>query len=210
MACPVCGFPGDYPLEAGKRRFKRCKQCAFIQAQTFPTEEEARRRYELHDNGAGNEGYSRFLSSVIEKALAAAPGARSVLDWGSGPNPLAVDLLRQRGFSVTGWDPFFASENEPLEAAYDLILCIETAEHFFDPQKEFRRISQSLKQDGLAVLHTHLAPLDDSTFSTWWYKEDFTHVSFYTEESLRFLAEDAGLSVDRIEERKLVFLKKGH
>jgi len=112
-----------------------------------------------------------------------------------------------RGIKTDSWDPFFHPA-PPRKGAYDLVLSIEAAEHFSNPALEFRAIATALKNGGRAVLHTSIAPDNDDDFLQWWYKEDSTHVSFYSALSLRMLAEGASLALEGITDRCFIVMKK--
>ena len=136
------------------------------------------------------------------------------LDYGSGPNPCLAELVRKKGIfkSVDIYDLFFApelpfpngdenhgSENhcgQKHSGDFDFITCLEVAEHFENPHASFEHIASLLKDDGLLVVQTQTIDRTRFTaedFCHWWYKEDTTHVSFYTKEGLVKCASIAGL-----------------
>jgi uncharacterized C2H2 Zn-finger protein len=209
MACPVCSLKEERLLENRKRRFFRCPRCGFVHAEFPPDEDQARRRYLLHHNDT--EEYRTYLGGIIKRALTlcAEHGRRieTVLDFGSGPDEAAARILRGYGIQTDSWDPFFHPV-PPQKEAYDLVLCIEAAEHFFNPALEFCTIADALNDGGLALLHTSLTPAADDEFLRWWYKEDSTHVSFYSELSLRMLAEGASLVLEGITDGSFIVMRK--
>jgi pseudouridine kinase len=170
-----------------------------------------RARYTLHDNSLKNVGYKRYL----EDFLASVVGYPEILnagfcdswrffDYGSGPEPALVSLMRERGFEARGWDPFFAPEEKCYPGGADIVTCLEVAEHFIDPEKDFASLASCVSPGGFLALGTHL--LDDlprqesspdaetyAAFSSWWYRQDPTHVSFYTKKSLVLIAHKLGL-----------------
>lgn len=213
--------PGNVRILAARRRFFRCGSCGFfwVDPADRPTEAESRRRYLLHENTEDNRGYMEYLSGIIRRALALFPDVppegtspkappRRALDWGSGPNPTASRLLEAAGWEVFSWDPLFSRDVLPPEGAFDLVLSIETAEHFRDPRREFAALGACLKPGGKAVIHTHLAPERDEDFLSWWYIQDITHLSFYSRRSLEVLAGAAGLVLDTVEGGKLAVFRK--
>jgi pseudouridine kinase len=162
----------------------------------------------LHRNDEQNRGYAAFLSGVIDRAFWYAGKPRNALDWGSGPNPLAAELLARRGVETAVWDPLFGSAQIPPKESFDLVLCIETAEHFAEPRRDFRELARTLRPGAWAFIHTHLAPEDDAEFLKWWYIQDITHISFYSEKSLRILGDVVSLSFARVEENKLIAFRR--
>lgn len=158
---------------------------------------------------ASDSGYVAYLTRIIDRAIEVAGlSVKRVVDWGSGPNPVCADLLRSHGFDVSIWDPFFAQDSQPPAGSFDLALCIEVAEHFFDPVSDFGSFASLLKPGGFAAVHTQLAPPDDADFLRWWYIEDTTHVSFYSEASLRHLARSASLFTLSVEDECFAFFRK--
>lgn len=223
MACPVCG--GSYAAEpiplrrrGGGRVFFRCTECSFVRSDPAadPDEEEARRRYALHRNSRDDGGYVAFLSEVIDAGItllerdgAATHRSRRLraLDWGSGPTPVCAELLAERGLDVAAYDPLFAPEPPPRDA-FDLVLCIEVAEHFRDPLDDFLAMASRVRPGGVLALRTLIAPHDDGVFASWWYAEDPTHLSFFGEASLGLLARYASLSLVEIRDGRLALFRR--
>lgn len=73
---------------------------------------------------------------------------------------------------------------------YDFIVCCEIAEHFANPAAEFQRLARLLKPGGRIYCMTMMWLGGD--FSRWQYKNDPTHVFFYTPKSLAFIRDQYG------------------
>lgn len=150
-----------------------------------------RARYAEHNNRPDDPGYRAFLGKLaIPLAHRLAPGAQG-LDYGSGPGPTLSGMLTEAGFPTRIWDPFFAPDPRVLEDRYDFITCTETAEHFYWPGEEFRRLDALLAPGGWLGLMTGIFH-PDQDFATWWYVRDPTHVVFYSPETLEWIARHHG------------------
>ena len=214
MCCPICNSINLKTLANRRRKFFRCDSCFFIWADPaeWPPDESARKRYLLHNN-EGDE-YKSYILKIITNALAAASAfprpeggpIKKILDYGSGPNPLASVLLREMGYEVHSYDPFFADE-KPLAETFDLGISIEAAEHFKNPLDDFAVFSGALKKGAAAFVQTSIAPIEDNAFLSWWYAEDITHISFYSEKSLCVIAEKLSLELVSIEKQKQIIFK---
>ena len=140
-------------------------------------------------------GYRSFLSKLVEPlAQRLSSGARG-LDFGCGPGPAASAMLRERGFAVALFDPFFAPDESVLRQGYDFIICTEVVEHFHRPAEEFDRLGELLLPGGLLAVMTCFQS-GDERFAGWHYRRDPTHVTFYREKTLRFLAKQRGWSCE--------------
>lgn len=218
MNCPVCEEPASASFRDKRRSFYYCSSCSFIWAhpKSYLDEQQERLRYNLHTNTREDAGYVAFLESILNRALERwnamyrFPGAfcsgktepqPRILDWGSGPQAILSELVRERGYTVYSYDPLYAPQLPPGQRSFDILFCIEVAEHFKDPVGEFLQLSSYLKPGGLLVVHTHTVPRKifaegegplQGFFSRWWYKEDPTHVSFYSENTLQILASLSG------------------
>ncbi len=88
-------------------------------------------------------------------------------------------------------DPFFHPNPEAMDRTYDFVTCTETAEHFHRPADEFARLMSLVRPAGWLAIMTCFQT-DDTQFANWHYRRDPTHVVFYREETLRFLAAACG------------------
>jgi hypothetical protein len=208
-ACPLCGAARALPFAAAAgRRYLRCAACrlAFMAPEDRPDEAAELAHYGTHENDPADPRYRAFLSRLADPLAARlAPGAEG-LDYGCGPGPALAMMLEERGFPMAVWDPFFAPDASVLDRTYDFVTCTETAEHFFHPAREFARLDGLLPAGGWLGVMTEL--LDDARdFSGWRYARDPTHVSFYAEETMRWIAEAFGWGME-IAGRGVVLFRK--
>lgn len=204
--CVFCGADSSDRIEAGTYIYWACPVCGGIaldRAQCLPPDAE-RDRYTLHENTLANAGYRRYLEDFLEAVLsfpdikrAGACPSWKLFDYGSGPEPALVSLMRARGFDARGWDPYFAPETERFSDGADLVTCLEVAEHFKDPVRDFALLAKCARSGGFIAVGTHLLDVLESpeAFASWWYRQDRTHVSFYARKTLSLVAERAGLIV---------------
>ena len=194
MRCPVCEGPDGRPFQViGDRAYGRCERCeaTFLFPEHRPSPEAERAEYALHQNTDGDAGYRAVLSRVANPLLQRLPPGRSGLDYGCGPGPVLAAMLREAGHTVALYDPLFHADSAVLDTTYDFITCTEVAEHFHDPATEFRRLDKLLRPGGWLALMTRFQT-DDTRFASWHYRRDPTHVVFYREATLRWLARHHG------------------
>jgi hypothetical protein len=205
--CIFCGNSEILRRRLSIREYGQCLSCGgfFLEAVSHLSPPEEKKRYAQHNNSLENRGYAAYLESFIDMCCSfpqireVLPGKiRTVLDYGSGPEPSLAKLLSDRGFNVRISDPFFAPEAVISDGEADMITCLEVAEHFKHPVEEFQTMSRYLRLGGFLAVGTHLIESQGKPeenldfFRSWWYRQDLTHVSFYTEQSLLFVAEKAG------------------
>jgi SAM-dependent methyltransferase len=213
QACPLCGTQAAFFAEAGHRPIWACPCCdlRFVPAAHHPSPEQARQRYLLHRNSRTDEGYVRWLGEAVTALARHAPSgsdgaALTVLDYGCGPAPVLVDLLREAGLQATGYDPFFAPDAD-LAHPFDAVVSVETFEHFRNPRADIGRVVALLKPGGVLVVRTSLhAGRDD--MAAWHYALDNTHVSFYSLLTFHFCARQWGLRMVADNGRNLVVLER--
>ena len=189
--CPLCRFRPIELKQAGKYNYGLCPRCGgtFKSSEELPSPAEELARYKLHNNNVGDPGYRNFLRPLVDLVLSRRrPGERG-LDFGAGPGPLISELLEEQGFAMALYDPFFHPDKSALTTNYDFIICCETAEHFHDPRASFNRLSGLLAPGGILFCRTSLAPAWED-FSKWYYKEDITHVFFYNEKTIAWIADN--------------------
>lgn len=188
--CPLCLFAHCTEFYQDKRRsYFRCRHChlVFVPPQQHLQPEAEKAIYDLHQNNLNDPGYRRFLSRLVTPLTAKIPPNASGLDYGCGPGPLLAKMLQEQGHKVQVFDPYYADTPDTLQNRYDFVTCTEVVEHFRQPQREFQRLFALLKPTGILAIMTKLV-LDADAFSRWHYKNDMTHVSFFSEASIAWLA----------------------
>lgn len=183
--CTLCSGTAIETIRRPNRAFCHCPECDLILVpERFHLSAASQReRYARHNNHPENPGYVGMLNEVADLLDATISRPARVLDYGSGPSPVLVDLLRRRGVDAIGFDPLFAPELDAT-ARFDAVVAVETLEHVAHPAEELRRICDLVRPGGTFVMRTllHQGPL---SVSGWWYARDSTHVSFYSAATLR-------------------------
>jgi len=206
-ACPLCGSSTE-ECPPNRRPFRHCPACDLIHVakEAQPTPEQSAERYRHHRNSRTDAGYVAMLNETIAFLEDGAANLRRILDYGCGSNPVLAELLRDRGYRVTAYDPLFAPAAD-LSAPFDAVVAVEVFEHFTDPALDLRRISSLLSAGGRLVARTllHHGP---NTLTDWWYARDLTHVVFYSARTFDWIAGAFGLQLIRCSEDRLVLLKR--
>ncbi|TGM42471.1 class I SAM-dependent methyltransferase [Leptospira biflexa] len=188
MNCPLCESTSN-PFHQNKfRSYSRCTNCfaIFMDFEYRPTNEEEKKRYLEHNNDILDTNYQNFLMPIVEKVIQFQTPEDSGMDFGAGPGPVVAYLLKQSGYEICLYDPYFHPNEENLSRSYDYIILTEVVEHFHDPKKEFQKLHSLLKPKGRLYILTH--PYDDSiVFENWYYKNDQTHTFFYTKNTFEWI-----------------------
>jgi len=145
----------------------------------YLSRDDEKARYLTHNNDVNDPRYQKFVRPVIRAVTSHTQPHHHGLDYGAGTGPVITKLLREKGYSMTTYDPMFIPNPEALSTSYDFIVCCEVAEHFHDPQLEFARFHQLLKPSGLLVIKTELLT-PEIDFPNWYYINDPTHTLFYS------------------------------
>lgn len=199
MNCPLCltSNPSLF-CHVQSRDFYRCELCDFVHvpAPYWLPEEDEKARYLNHKNERTNNGYVDYLLVLVAKVeMYAVPKAMG-LDFGCGHTPVLGELLRERGYSCIDYDPFFYPESELslFKDSFDFIVICEAAEHFKEPLLEWHKIADLLKSSGTVAVSTKTVQNHSvaNEFKDWWYLRDSTHISFYSQRSVEFLAKRIG------------------
>ena len=190
MNCPLCNKNHIHHYLSDLRRdYFKCENCAlvFVPPEQRPSCVEEKRRYDEHQNNPDDPGYRKFLSRIFDPIRERiSPPARG-LDFGSGSGPTLSVMFEESGYDMVIYDKFYADNPSVLTGKYDFITCTEVVEHLFNPLSEIKRLTSMLKPDGLLGIMTKLV-IDRQAFSKWHYKNDFTHVCFFSMETFQWLA----------------------
>ena len=188
--CPLCSENNRITLLQGpvNRSFLLCQNCflIFSESRDHPSAEDERDRYLTHNNSIENKGYFDFLHKAVKPAMEFIKPGMKGLDYGCGPVPVLSLILENSGFACDNYDPLFYPDLN-REKNYDFIFAIECSEHFFYPEKEFNQIKSLLKPGGILIIMTELWT-NINEFKNWWYTRDFTHVTFYHQETLKYIS----------------------
>jgi 2-polyprenyl-3-methyl-5-hydroxy-6-metoxy-1,4-benzoquinol methylase len=166
-------------------------------------------RYEQHNNSPDSPGYLEWLNLFLDFAfLQPPPPGCSVLDFGSGPEPVLADLMTQRGCNVSIEDPFFAPGERP--GKFDLVTSLEVFEHLNNPYEILCRLGRRLKRDGTLCISTLFLPESLEDFEPWHYRNDSTHIGFFTVDGLIRAARRAGFIPERCDGIRYISFRLAH
>ena len=210
MICPLCRTDDVRGYSRDRRRdYYHCGVCSLVfvpPGQLLPAEEE-KKRYDLHRNSPGTPGYRRFLSRMfipLQRLLT--PGSDG-LDFGSGPEPTLSGMFEEAGHSMVIFDHFYEHVPAVLERQYDFITATEVVEHLHGPRKELDRLWACLNEGGwLGIMTAHAVEME--TFSQWHYKNDPTHVRFFSPRTFAWLGLQWNAAVT-FADGDVVFFRKG-
>mgnify|MGYP006278539613 CR=1 FL=1 len=191
------------------RHYHRCPDClaTFLSPSQRPDVATEQAEYDRHRNEVDDPGYRRFLGRLADELVPLLPARSRGLDFGCGPGPALVAMLRERGFDAAKYDPLYFPESGLLSEHYDFITCTEVVEHLHDPAGTFRLLDRCLRPGGWLGVMTCFQT-DDGRFANWHYRRDPTHVVFYRQETMQRLAADLGWEC-RIPRKDVAIFRKG-
>lgn len=142
---------------------------------------------------------AKLTTALIERSM---PKATRFIDYGGGYG-LFTRLMRDKGFPFLHHDPhcvnIFAAgfeagfSSEAGVSRYDLLTAWEVFEHLSDPIAVIKTLVQQSRR---VLFSTVLVPNETpGQIDDWWYftPETGQHVSFFTAQSLRRIANDLGI-----------------
>ncbi|MGE5437847.1 MAG: class I SAM-dependent methyltransferase [Syntrophothermus sp.] len=194
MKCNVCKNDSillfeEVILNKYKIKYYQCSKCSFIQTETpYWLNEVYSSAIASLDIGLLNRNL--FLSDIISNIISNYKPKGKYLDYAGGYG-LFVRLMRDKGFDFYWIDKYcenlFAKGFESSNKYYDLVTALEVFEHFADPVEE---INEIFKYSNTIIFSTELSPKNNEEIKNWRYisKESGQHISFYSYESLKFIA----------------------
>jgi hypothetical protein len=204
--CPLCDSPSKIFYQNDDTYYK-CETCygIFVDEKSRPDTKSEKLRYEVHENNVEDKGYQKFVSPITSSILKNFTKDDKGLDFGAGTGPVISKVLQDNGFSILQYDPYFHNYPKLLEKKYDYIACCEVIEHFYNPKKEFKLLHDLLNENAKLYCMTDL--YDESIdFASWYYKNDPTHVFFYSNKTIEWIKENFGFVACSIEKRLVTFV----
>ena len=207
--CPLCSSNlTESFYRDSYREYLKCSNCDFVFVPKIYhlSEKDERARYDTHNNNPQDERYRNFLTQLLNPLQERIPKSACGLDFGSGPGPTLSLMLEEGGYSVDLYDKFYAKNDVVFDKQYDFITASEVVEHLRQPLDELSRLIDILKSNGvLAIMTQILTPQID--FEQWYYKNDPSHIGFFSEMALNYLVEKWQAELYVISER-VVIVKK--
>ena len=189
--CPLCDDTQvNHFFEDQRRSYMRCGVCSlvFVPKIFHLSKFDEKREYDLHQNSVQDEGYRRFLGRVSEPLLLRLSEVSKGLDFGCGPGPTLSQMIEAAGHHMDIYDPYYSPDRSFKTKRYDFITATEVLEHLVEPGSELNQLWSLLNSSGwLAIMTKRVMSLE--AFANWHYKNDPTHISFFSESTFDFLAE---------------------
>ena len=195
MTCLLCDSPTEIffskqSKQRGQLDYRLCQdKCglAFLDPTHRVDANREKARYNEHNNTA-NDGYVAFLKRVTDDLIPHIKSDMIGLDFGCGPNPVLSTIMNDAGYEMYNYDPFYFPNKSALSQQYDFITATEVIEHVYDPAQVIDQLKSLLKPNGILAIMTETM-LDPERFADWWYHRDITHVCFYSEQTLQWIAD---------------------
>jgi len=208
--CPLCQENADNEFYQDRHRnYFVCGHChlVFVPPEQWLSETEEKAAYDLHQNSPADPEYRRFLSRLFLPLRDRIAPESHGLDFGSGPGPTLSIMFEEIGHTITIYDHFFAKNPAALQQTYDFITTTEVVEHLHDPEKILRQLWTLLNPGGYLGLMTKLVR-DRNAFATWHYKNDRTHVCFFSRETFEWLADQWQAELEFFGNDVMLFYKR--
>ncbi|MBU0483237.1 MAG: class I SAM-dependent methyltransferase [Proteobacteria bacterium] len=188
--CPLCHTLGANVLHRDPQRsYLVCRVCnlVFVPSEYLLSPEKEKAEYDLHRNDPDDQEYRQFLNRLFSPMLKQLNPGSHGLDFGSGPGPTLSIMFEEAGHKMTVYDHFYANDPAALDENYDFITATEVVEHLHEPRKELDYLWTHLNPGGRFGIMTKLV-LGPEEFKKWHYKNDLTHVCFFSESTFKWLA----------------------
>jgi SAM-dependent methyltransferase len=167
----------------------------FVTPEFHLSPEAEKERYDFHSHSLEDSGYRNFLNRLFQPLEKILPSGARGLDFGCGRTPTLSVLFEDAGLACDNYDLHYADDPAVLEKQYDFLTCSETMEHFKNPRAEFERFLRLVKPGGWIGIMTQLR---DSAppFDKWFYKDDATHLCFFSQKSFQWLEKTHDLKLE--------------
>jgi len=200
QTCPLCLSEKvvDYHQDK-KRPYLQCNHCelVFVPSTHHLSKELEKAEYDKHENLIEDEGYLKFLSRMATPIIERVESTAMGVDIGCGPTPELAHLMAQSGLQQKVYDPYYHPDTKVLSAKYDFVTCTEVIEHVSDAKGFIEQLISLCKDTALIGIMTKLV-IDKERFSMWHYKNDPTHICFYSDATFNYIAKNYGLSIEKV------------
>ena len=187
-----------------------CSHCGVIfkDPKTYEDFETQKRRYDLHENHAEDEGYQRYFQKFLDFVLLQIDPPLSALDFGSGRSTLLADMLAGQGAESRVYDPIYHPDSTYQDQRYDLITSVEVFEHLHDPMAVFAELVSLLHPGGTLAIRTEFSYGKREAYLQWYYRRDPTHIVFFSPKTFQVMSEKVGVRYVGDNGKNMVLLSK--
>jgi SAM-dependent methyltransferase len=189
--CPLCFHTGTFYYEDKKRSYLQCPNCqlVYVPEEFILSQKDEKSEYDLHENDPFDPGYRKFLGRVFTPITTMLETPANGLDFGCGPGPALFHMFTEAGYTMSLYDYYYYPDKSTLNQQYDFITCTEVIEHVTEPNPVFKTLFNCIREKGVLGIMTKLVQ-NKEAFSQWHYKNDPTHIRFYSKETFEYIAKE--------------------
>ena len=213
--CRLCGGETEFfEKTAPQKVYYKCKRCSYLQSRI------SKELMDYVEKGKGGPGGwdSGHREIDLTKLLLDRFLLKKILLHGTGNSPAMETLISENidvyGSDIVqplimerkqkfGDDRFFHNYNMP-NIKFDGIVSVEVFEHLIDPVKEIKLFENHLSRDGIIAIETDIYPGFGKLKDRGEYALSLGHVSYWTEQAFKELANITGFNIEIFE---IKFLK---
>jgi 2-polyprenyl-3-methyl-5-hydroxy-6-metoxy-1,4-benzoquinol methylase len=189
-SCPLCQSTRLKSYFENKGAiYLSCSECGlvFTPKEFHLSDIDEKIRYDSHQNNPKDQRYRQFLSQVFNPVMECIQPGNTGLDFGCGPGPTLSIMFEEQGYKVDLFDKFYADDQSIFDNRYDFITATEVVEHLAKPGDELNRLYKMLNTGGTLAIMTKMIN-DQTDFASWYYKDDPTHICFFSQQTMEYLA----------------------
>lgn len=195
MNCRICETDSSF-FYGDVRSFYKCPSCALIFTNETADNAAAEKHYKSQWNNADDDFWKQQVDALVGVIQKYKMPMGRLLDFGSGSGEITKEFQR-RGIEAEPLDPMINGllKDQNYSYKFDVVVGVEVIEHLPNMWEELKEIENHLSHDGIMLFTTNITePFINSSnevdvFKAWWYKDDPTHVSFFSNKSIFRLAE---------------------
>lgn len=206
LNCPLCECLSENFFE---NTFS-CPECKLIfkSPSNYLSKDAEDKRYQSHQNSNQDQGYIDFLNKLANPIQKFIKNQDDLLDYGCGPFSQISKILDSVVKTTSFYDPLFFPTLELTNKMYDVVTCTEVVEHFKSAKDDWEQLLSTVKPNGILGIMTQFYN-EEINFQKWWYKNDPTHIVFYRQETLDFIAKKYCLKVLYNDQRSVIIFQNG-
>jgi hypothetical protein len=205
--CPLCAsLKAEVFQHSENRDYCHCQRCdlIFVPKKFHLSVEKEQEIYSHHQNNPQDSEYRKFLARCLQPIQSQLKPGMTGLDFGSGPGPTLHLLLGELGVDTVNYDVYFDNQPHLLESCYDIVTCTEVIEHIALAVRHWSLLFNLVKPNGvLSIMTKRHQGLEK--FKHWHYKLDPTHIVFYSEHSLNWVANQWRMQLELYQDDIAIF-----